>query len=159
MNDVRSVEIEENGIILTNGYHHQFQMHYAGGDLYWTMLDYFDNNTFYITNNNVILFEYMEYLFSSIKSNYKLYKTGCFEWISEAYGIPDEANKLIISKTNNKYNIRFFQNPKNKFNRKDICSICFSLSGSKYQNISNIFSIMLNKCIKNEHVKSKLLKY
>ena len=147
-------------IILTNDVGNKFKMHYAGGDLYWTMLNYCENNSFYISEND-LLYVQLKQLFDKIEQNNqycKLLNNNCFEWISEAYGIPEESNKLIIIKNNNSFIIKFFQNPNRKFNIKDICSVCFCLSGSRYQDIAAEFSMMFYNLKEYENCKTKVLR-
>ncbi len=140
----------------------KFIMHYAGGDLYWTMVDYYDNNIFCINKNDEVLFSHMKNLFCDIENNdnpnKKILNNNCFEWVSEAYGNLKDANKLTITRNNDKFIINFFKNPNNKFNINSVCSVCFCLSGSKNQNIANAFSIMFNNYINCDFPKTKVLK-
>lgn len=126
-------------------------IHYAGGDLYWTMLNYNKDNEFIVTKDDKLLFSQLEKIFKEIKKydkfTPKLLNDNCFEWISEAYGLEEESNKLTITKYDDKFIIKFYQNPNNPFNNKDICAICFCLSGSRNQNIATAFSIMFQEYI------------
>ena len=66
-----------------------------------------------------------------------------FIWYSEAYGEIEEAHKLIITKLDNLFSIKFYLNPNNQlFNISGNCPICFCLSGSRNQKIANLFSEM-----------------
>jgi len=149
-------------LILINEIGDKFTMHYAGQDFYWTMFDYHAGNEFIISKDDEIIFSEMEKLFNVIikKDNpySSLLKDSCFEWISESYGVPEESNKLTIKKTDNKYIINFFQSPKKAFFRKDICSVCFCLSGSRNREISTAFSIMFHDYIQDGKNKQKVLK-
>lgn len=130
---------------LTNEKSEIFNICYAGGDLYWVMMDYVEGNEFFITKEDGMFFLQMEKLFNLIeKYDYPTNKTlnrGSFEWLSEAYGIPEEAHKLTITKNNDIFTIRFFQNPNHSFLTKS-CPICFCLSGSKNPKIAGAFSLM-----------------
>ena len=150
-------------INLTNEKNNEFIIHFAAGDLYWTMVDYYVDNEFGITKDDDLLFKQFENLFLEIKKHdnpyNKLLNNDCFEWISEAYGLMEDANRLIILKDNDNFIIKFFQNPKKVF-RKDICTICFCLSGSKNQDIANLFSYMLHEMIQYIEIdnnKTKIL--
>ena len=125
------------GLSVSNDKGEQFKIHYAGGDLYWVMVDYFENNEFIIDKKDIYFYEELERIFSLLESDYSY-----IEWSSEAYGELENANRLIIAKIDGGYSIRFYQNPNRVFNRKDICAICFCLSGSKHQDIANEFSSM-----------------
>lgn len=143
-------------LILTNDNKDTFIIHYAAGDLYWTMFDYYDDNEFIISKEDEILFYLMNNIFNQINS----YKTGLinnnsFEWISEAYGMCEDANRLTIIKENDKFIIKFYQNPNKYVFRKDMCAICFCLSGSKYQDIANAFSLMLYDYIDLDKCKKR----
>ena len=122
---------------IVNNKGEQFKIHYAGGDLYWTMIDYKENNEFIVEKKDVDFYAELEVIFNLIDND-----IDCIEWSSEAYGEIEKANKLLISKTNEGFCIKFNQNPNRLFNRKDICAICFCLSGSKLQDIANEFSCM-----------------
>ena len=149
-------------IVLENDKKDKFKMHYAGCDLYWTMLDYYDNNEFYITKKEELLFVQIKEIFSKIRecdnSHSKLLNNNSFEWISEAYGIPEESNKLIITESEERFTIKFYQNSNRIFNTKSICSICFCLSGSRNQKIANAFSIMLHKLSELDTNRKVLIK-
>jgi len=139
----------------------KFKIHYAGGDLYWTMLNYNDTNEFIINNNNKVYLQ-LEELFRKIEENdltyLKLLNENCFKWESEAYGITEEANKLFIIKENDKFIIKFYKNPNGRFNVNGLCPICFCLSGSRNQKIANAFSIMFKQTIEEIDQKTKILK-
>lgn len=152
-------------ITLENEDGNAFIIHYAGCDLYWTMLNYNKANEFIVTKDDKLLFSQLKKIFKEIKKydkfTPKLLNDNCFEWISEAYGLEEESNKLTITKYDDKFIIKFYQNPNNPFNNKDICAICFCLSGSKNQNIATVFSIMFQQYIltsaseHNEEIKHK----
>jgi len=142
-------------LILSNELNDKFLIHFAGGDLYWTMLDYHDNNEFVITKNDKILYEWIENLFIEIadKERYsELLKNNTFQWSSEAYGLLENANRLTILKDFDKYIIKFYQNPTKMVFRKDICTVCFCLSGSRYQDIANMFSYMFYTLLENKNI-------
>lgn len=130
-------------IELTDEKRNTITIEYGGADLYWIMNHYYDNNLFKITPKDNFLFLQMEKLFKKIEEyddpSNKVLNNNCFEWIREAYGLPEEANKLTIKKNHNCYDIRFFNNPNYSFSNKYICCICFCLSGSQHQEISDAF--------------------
>ena len=128
---------EYNGITIASNNGEQFKIHYAGGDLYWTMEHYHGDNEFIVEKKDLEFYLELDRIFKLIGDD-----IGFIEWYSEAYGELKNANKLVISKIDEGFSIKFKQNPNRLFNRKDICAICFCLSGSKYQEIANEFSIM-----------------
>lgn len=136
-----------------------FIIHYAGGDLYWVMLNYHKDNQFIVTKDDKILFSQLTQLFKEIKkydkSTPKLLNDNCFKWISEAYGLEEESNNLTITKYDDKFIIKFYQNSNNPFNNKDICAICFCLSGSRNQNITTAFSVMFQQYLLTSTSKIK----
>jgi len=140
----------KNEIVLIDNEDKKIVIHYAGGDLYWTMLNYNSDNIFYITKNEKELYFEMEELFEAIKLNdniyFKLLNNNTFEWISEAYGTVEEQNKLTITKEENTYIIKFYQNP-NRLGNKNLCPICFCLSGSRNLMIVGAFSKMYHNII------------
>lgn len=151
---------ENNELVLINELGDKFIVHYVGLDLYFTMLDYRENNEFIIRQNDELFLEF-ENLFKEIKNNDnqipKLINNDCFTWISESYGIYENQNKLTILKENDRFIIKFYQNPNREFIRKDLCPICFCLSGSKNQNVAILFSIMFQKLIILLNSKIKIL--
>lgn len=138
-------------LTLENENGNTFIINYAGGDLYWVMLNYYKDNQFIVTKDDKLLFFQFKKIFKEIKkydkSTPKLLNDNCFEWISEAYGLEEEANNLTITKYDDKFIIKFYQNPNNPFINKDMCAICFCLSGSRNQNIATAFSIMFQEYI------------
>ncbi len=117
------------------------------------MLNYHKNNKFCITKESKILFSQIENLFDQIEQydiSHTLLNNKCFEWSSEAYGIPENANKLTITKNNDNFTISFLKNPNNKFNIQNICAVCFCLNGSKNEQIANAFSTMIYEYINNQ---------
>lgn len=102
-------------------------------DFYLVRQNYKDNNSFVIDKDN-ILYPYLKFL--PMENN-------TFIWESEDYGEYEGNNKMIIKKEEEKYTIEFIQN-KMTFN-KDICTICFCLSGSKDQRVVEIFTSMFHE--------------
>jgi hypothetical protein len=149
-------------IELANEEGNSMTIEYGGADLYWIMNNYHDNNLFKITPQDNFLFLQMDELFKQI-AKYddpynKVLNNNCFEWISEAYGLPEEANKLTIKKKQNSYEISFFNNPNYSFKNKNICCICFCLSGSQHQEIAYAFSSMFLEYTHFENQQQKILK-
>ncbi len=66
------------------------------------MIDYHKDNLFEITKEDETLYLQMENLFKLIEKHYKeninVLNSSVFEWTSEAYGLPEESNKLTIKK-------------------------------------------------------------
>jgi hypothetical protein len=133
-------------LISENGY--KFRIHYAACDLYWTMINYDENNEIIVKKNDLVLYKEIEKIFDLIGDISEL------EWYSEAYGEIEDANKLFISKKNDQFAIKFFQNPNRIVNRKGLCPICFCLSGSMFQNVANEFSLMFHRLSNNLQSKS-----
>lgn len=156
------ITTNKNQITLINESGNKMVIQFAGADLYWTKLDYCDNEEFIISSSDEPLFFYLENIFNRIEeydiSYPKLLNNNTFEWISEAYGIPEESNKLTITKETDRYVIKFFQNPNNIFNVKNLCSVCFCLSGSRNPSIASMFSIMLHECLQAQRQQVKILK-
>lgn len=157
-----NVNRDEYELSISNEKNDKFIMHYAAGDLYWTMFDYHSDNEFCISKEDKTLYTKLEELFNIIRINDNLSGNlligNCFEWVSEAYGLKEDANRLKIIREEDKFTISFFQNSDRLFGRRDICAICFCLSGSNYQDIANAFSIMLHEYFEEEKQKSKVLK-
>ena len=128
---------EYNELTIVNNKGEQFKIHYAGGDLYWTMIDYHKDNEFIIDKDDFLFYNELERIFKLIDSDLE-----SIEWCSEAYGEIDKANKLLINKIGETFCVNFYQNPTRLFNRKDICAICFCLNGSRFQDVANEFSSM-----------------
>lgn len=140
-------------LILSNEFNDKFLIHFAGGDLYWTMLDYHDNNEFTVTRSDKVFFEYLDNIFNEINSNKRysnVINNNIFKWYSEAYGLYENANNLNILRDTDKYIINFYQNPTKMVFRKDLCTICFCLSGSRFQDIANMFSNMFYALVDND---------
>ena len=131
------------------------QIEYGGEELYWIMLDYYEDNLFIVSEKDEQLFSQLNKIFSIIKQcdrfDNKLLNNNIFEWISEAYGLPEESNKLTIEKKEKCYEIKFYNNPERFFGNKSICCICFCLNGSRNQEIACSFSNMLLD-YKDEHI-------
>ena len=155
MNIIRQEHNDKTEFII-NYNNNKFIIHYAGCDLYWTMIDYQKDNKFIVTKDDYIFYLLLNNLFNKLNS-LNLLNNNCFVWESEAYGIKENNNKLIISKINEEYIINFYQNPNKPFQRKDICAICFCLSGSSYQEIANYFSLMFHELNDNIKQKTKIL--
>ena len=81
-----------------------------------------------------------------------------FVWLSESYGEYKDANKLSISRTDESFIIQFYNNSNKIFGNSKICPIWFCLSGSKNQNIANVFAIMFNNIIIEKYGSKKIIK-
>lgn len=135
----------------------KFIIHYAACDLYWTMINYNLNNEFVVTKDDHLFYSLLDNLFIKL-IDLNLLNNDCFTWISEAYGLKKNNNQLTILKNNDSYIIKFYQNPNKMFQRKDVCAICFCLSGSNYQEIANYFSLMFHELNDKIKTSNKILK-
>lgn len=139
----------------------EMQMSFEGMDFYFTMFNYHNNNQFIIDKDNE-LYIYFEHLFIDIKKNDKPYdkmlNDNQFVWLSESYGEYKDANKLSITRTDESFIIQFYNNSNKIFGNSKICPICFCLSGSKNQNIANVFAIMFNNIIIEKYGSKKIIK-
>lgn len=118
----------------------------AGSDLYWVLDKYSDDNDMTISIDDDF-FDRLNKLFGDIKECDNQYdrciNNNQFIWYSEAYGEQEDAHKLIITRNDSFYSIKFFYNSNNQlFNVSGNCPICFCLSGSRNQRIANLFSEM-----------------
>ena len=57
---IKEEKNEYNGLTIVDNKGEQFKIHYAGGDLYWTMIDYHNDNEFIIEKND-FLFSLLDY--------------------------------------------------------------------------------------------------
>lgn len=143
---MNNINIINNEIEILNDIGDKFIIHFAGSDLYWTMVTYHKNNLFIINEEYGLFYELIDMLF-------KKYNINNFEWLSEAYGLEEEAHRLIIEKINDEYYISFIQNELNRFRIKGMCPICFCLSGSRNQEIINYFAKIYFDLINNNFKK------
>lgn len=150
----------DNKIIIKNEKEETFVITYGGADLYWLMDDYNSDNNFIISKETGLFYEELDKVFKIIEekdNNYDKTLTGnCFEWLSDAFGLPEHANKLQITKEQDKYCIKFIRNPEN-WSPQYTCYISFCLSGSKNTHIATAFSKMVLNCLEKENNK-KLIK-
>ena len=118
----------------------------AGSDLYWVLDKYKDDNEIKVCND-CEFYNRLDRLFNDIKECDNQYDRCLiddqFVWYSEAYGLKEEAHKLIITKNEDLFSIKFDFNSNSKlFNISGNCPVCFCLSGSRNQRIANLFSEM-----------------
>lgn len=122
----------------------KFIMGWFEGDLYWIMQNY-EPAYFLITENTPYFYEFFTNLF---KDYY--FKNYTLIWSSEA-GVDSAPNKLKITKGENYFKIRFFQGETDALSKAtNTCPICFCLSGSKHQNITNKFSNFLHTILNSD---------
>ncbi len=118
----------------------------GGADVFWVLYNYKDDNEFIITKEDEYWYSVFNLLFDMIKKNDDRFtpamKENTFEWISEAYGIPEEAHRLRITKEEKQYKIKFIKGLNMMFNT---CPICFCGSGSRYPRISQLFTVMYSR--------------
>jgi len=131
-------------LLVHNGEQH-FSMHFGGADFYWSLEDYYEENEFVISKEDKELFSLLRNLFGEIKKHddkfRPLLKNNTFEWISEARE-PEISNKLVIVHEEEKFTIRFVQNPNDTWGA-GMCLISFCMSGSwQNQTIAHAFSSM-----------------
>ena len=145
MKIIKKLDIERYIIIVENDDGESFEMEYGGADFYWNMLKYTENNKFVITKKEQVLYRQLQYLFKVIKKCSKenpylnILKDNTFTWTSEAAGLLEDNNKLMITENANNYVIHFWQNPKNYFNFGS-CFVSFNLSGSICSKVAHAFS-------------------
>lgn len=122
----------------------KFIMGWFGADLYWIMTNYTPNTHFTI-EKNCILWDFFDMLFSKYH-----FKNNTLIWISEARPA-NESSKLKITKGKDFFRIRFIQGENDYLAKaRNICPICFCLSGSKNQDIANEFSYLLHKLLSRD---------
>lgn len=126
----------------------QFHISIYGSDLYWIMTDYHDGNEFFINNTDTKFYNALKDLFREIeKRDYKylpLYTKNTLKWLSEARQ-PEESSTLEIVKGDYFFIIRFIRGEKDHLAKaRNICPICFALSGSRNPGIAAAFGIMYN---------------
>lgn len=123
-------------------------MTFAATDPHWLMEPYFEDNSFVIPKEH-FFFPMLEKLFQRIEKvddpRDKTLVDNCFTWYSEAHGGREESNILTIKKLNDSFEMSFFNNPKNPYYYPRVCSIRFSLSGSRNERVAGLFSQMLNE--------------
>ena len=131
------------------------EINYCGCDLYWTCLNYTENNEFVIKESDGVFFRYLNDIFNIIEENDNIHEKTLnenrFEWISEAYGEKEFAHKLIIEKNDDNFKIKFFQNSLNWMCIKEMCPVCFCLSGSRNQTIASAFSLVFLKYMNSDN--------
>lgn len=131
-------------IVVQDG-EHKFIIAFFCSDVYWVMLDYIPENKFTVKRSCPYLFDFLEGLFST-----EHFKNCTFTWLSEAR-LPENSSTLKITKGKDFYRIKFIQHDSDFLARtRNICPICFCLSGSKNQRIANKFSIMLNELLNRD---------
>lgn len=91
--------------IIINNENNFFEICYGGSDLYFAMNNYNDDNELdnqFIIDKENILYNYLKILFKTyLQGKNKL------EWYSEAYGLIEKRNRLIITQDDDKYIISF----------------------------------------------------
>ena len=132
-----------------------FEMEYGGADFYWNMLKYSENNKFIVTKQDQVLYKQLQYLFKVIKKCSKedpylnILKDNTFIWTSEAAGLLEDNNKLMITENTDNFVIHFWQNPKDYFNFGS-CFVSFNLSGSICSKVAHAFSKVFLEYLNSE---------
>lgn len=118
----------------------KFVIGFYGSDLYWIMLDYIPNTEFIVKSDCSKLFKFLDELFTI-----ENFESNTFTWISEAR-LHENSSTLKITKDKDSYRITFIQNETDYLAKaRNICPICFCLSGSRNPKIASMFAIMLNE--------------
>jgi len=135
-----SIDNREQIVVQANN--SKFIMGFFACDVYWIMPDYIHNNKFTVKKSDSYLFEFIDDLFSKHH-----FKNCTFNWLSEAR-LPQNSSSLKITKGIDFYRIKFIQSPNDYMARlRNICPICFCLSGSRNPEIATKFGIMLNEIL------------
>ena len=139
---------QDNRIHIQNGKKDEFIIGYFGSDLYWILPEYTEDNEFVITEELKVFHSMLNSIFNHMKKEKALQLNGTqFHWLSEAR-LPEESSTLTITKLDDKFIIRFIQNPNDYFAvMQGSCSICFCLSGSKNPSVATAFSITTHKLL------------
>ena len=66
---IKEEKNEYNGLTIVDNKGEQFKIHYAGGDLYWTMIDYHNDNEFIIDEGMSDYQMLINYLTDELKGN------------------------------------------------------------------------------------------
>jgi len=126
-------------LIIEDG-ENKFIIGFYGSDLYWIMIDYIPNIEFNVKKDCPKLFKLLDELFTIGN-----FESNTFTWISEAR-LPENSSTLKITKDKDSYRITFIQNETDYLAKaRNICPICFCLSGSRNLKIASMFAIMLNE--------------
>ena len=123
----------------------KFIIGFYGSDLYWIMINYIPNTKFTVKKDCYILFNFLNELFTVGR-----FKNCTFTWVSEAHLLKN-SSMLKITKGKDFYRIKFIQNSDDHMAKfRNICPVCFCLSGSRNQKIANMFAIMLNETLSRD---------
>ena len=131
----------------------EFLIHFGGSDLYFTMNNYHEDNQFIITIDDYIYDMFSELFEIALKEKKPwndIFENNSLIWCSESYGTKENANRLIITKYDDVFIIKFYLNKNSFMANKNVCPVAFCLSGSEYPSISNYLAITLNKIMRNE---------
>lgn len=118
-------------------------------DLYWLPENYRKNRSFCIDNCDEFTYDIFEQLFRAVEKKDDKYspvlKDGRLTYISEDWP-EDEANKLVISKLEDSFQIDFVKNEdREKWSYPHIgCTVCFCNSGSRVPRVEGVFMRMFN---------------
>ena len=141
-------------LVVADKFNNEFVMTVGGNeDLYWVPKNYKQVKSFYIDENDEILYNIFTKLFQLIKKNDsdgfshpKTLNGNTFTFISEDFP-EDEAHKLEIIKEKNQFVINFIKSENlgiyGGFRRG--CVICFCNSGSRVPKVEQQFMLMFNE--------------
>lgn len=124
---------------------HKFVIGWFAADLYWIMPEYTANNSFVVKRDTPFLWDFFNSLFSI-----NHFPNNTFMWKSEAR-LESESSTLKVTKGKEHFKIRFIQNDNDYLAKfRNICPICFCLSGSRNQKIANEFSNLLHNILSRD---------
>ena len=134
-------------IILRNDTNAKFKIYFNDSNLYWTMIDYYDDNEFVISDKDKYLFNYFNCLFDKIKkydNDKKIIVDGnTINWKSENDIIVKNVSELLITRKENLFIIKFIRNKRDFLSEfHNSCDICFNLNNSNYKEIVHLFSMI-----------------
>ena len=139
-----SFESREHIVVEQKG--QRFLIDWFAADLYWIMLDYAPKSSFIVTKNTPLFWEFFTNLFATHH-----FKNNTLIWLSEAR-LEEESSILKITKGKDYFRIKFIQGDHDYLAKaRNICPICFCLSGSNHQEIANAFSNFLHKLLSRDY--------
>lgn len=131
--------------IVVKQHNNQYIMSWWCNDVYWIMTNYTPDTSFIVKESDEPIFSFLNSLFRT-----KHFSNNTFTWLSEARR-PKESSTLKITKGKNYFRIRFIQGEGDYLAKaRNICPICFCLSGSRNQEIANKFSLLLHTLLNRD---------
>ena len=134
--------IDDKPEIIVEDRNKQFVMGWWCNDVYWIMTNYTPGASFTLKEADEPIFSFLIKMFRT-----EHFSNNTFTWLSEARA-PEESSSLKITKGKDYFRIRFIQGEGDFLAKaRNICPICFCLSGSRKQEIANNFSLLLQELI------------